>query len=68
MVVLLLFPAMAEALHLYEDDREGMESPLLLPPAGCKILKAKFESLFMGFLNTDRISSIISDSDIDDVR
>ena len=55
-------------MHLNEEDRAGMESPLLLPPVGCKILKGKFGLLFIGFLNTDLISFIISGSDIDDDR
>ena len=67
-MTLLLFPAIAEAVHLNDDYREGMESPLLLRPVGCEILKAKFGLHFMGFSKTDCISSIISDSDIDDVR
>ena len=45
-----------------------MTSDLLPPPAGCKIWKAKLVFPLIGFLKTDRISSMISSSIMLDSR
>lgn len=64
---LLLFPATAEAVHLKLLLRAGEDKVLLLPPVGCNILKEKSGLSLIGVLNTERISSNISVSVIEDV-
>ena len=58
----------ADAVHRNDEDSTGMFKDLLPPPDAWRITNRKRESLFIGFLNTDLISSIISSSDNADVR
>ena len=57
---------MADAVHLNDGESDGTNSDLLLPPDGCNILKQKSFLHFIGPLKTERISSMISVSFIDD--